>query len=123
MHRKIGGTTWTNVKWFVKTNKDNPKYQGLAESEILELIEQYAIDKQYLRDFVLTMINSDKLYLKHFVSTMINSDKLYLKGFVSRIVDPNKLYLTAFVTRMVDSDKQYLKNFVSNMIKHSSSQQ
>ena len=35
----IGGQTWANVKHFVLTNKDNPKFKGMNDDVILELVE------------------------------------------------------------------------------------
>lgn len=35
----IGGQTWANVKYFVITNRDNPKFRELDEGTIMELLE------------------------------------------------------------------------------------
>lgn len=35
----IGGQTWANVKYFVITNRDNPKFRDLDEDTIMELLE------------------------------------------------------------------------------------
>ena len=35
----IGGQTWANVKSFVRTNRDNPTFREMDESDIMELLD------------------------------------------------------------------------------------
>lgn len=37
--RRAGGQTWADIKHFVMTNKDNPKFKGMPDTVILELVE------------------------------------------------------------------------------------
>ena len=39
IHGDIGGQVWNDVKHFVLTNKDNPKFRGMKDDVILELVE------------------------------------------------------------------------------------
>ena len=32
--RSLGGQTWANVKYFIRNNRDNPKFRGLPEDAI-----------------------------------------------------------------------------------------
>ena len=34
-----GGEVWTNIKYFVLSNKDNPKYKGMNGKEVHEYLE------------------------------------------------------------------------------------
>ena len=99
----IGGQTWANVKYFVKTNKDNPKFSGMHEGEILEYLD-----------------TSDRVsrYLRNFVSNMDDPVSIYLKSFVGTMNDPVSIYLKSFVGTMNDPVADYMKNFVGNMKKH-----
>ena len=48
----IGGQTWANVKNFVLTNKDNPKFKGMPDDIIIELVEYQRKMIRYLRDVI-----------------------------------------------------------------------
>lgn len=48
----IGGQTWANVKNFVKTNRDNPTFRELEESDIMVLLEWQRRSYQKLKDMV-----------------------------------------------------------------------
>ncbi len=48
----IGGQTWANVKSFVKTNRDNPTFREMDESDIMVLLEWQRRSSQKLRDMV-----------------------------------------------------------------------
>ena len=128
---KIGGSTWTYIKWFVKTNRQNPKFKNLTEAEILDWLEKLRIDTNCLYTFIQSMRHPDEIYLKSFISNMNDPDKIYLSGFVRHMmnpdktclkkfiadmINPDKLYLKSFVHHMNDPDKEYLKNFVADMI-------
>ena len=84
----IGGQTWANVKYFVKTNRDNPKFSGMPEGEILEYLN-----------------TSDKV-------------SRYMKSFVGSMDDHVAIYMKSFVGGMNDPISRYMKDFVGNMKKH-----
>lgn len=116
LNGKIGGSTWTNIKWFVKTNKDNPKYKNLPEDEILLKIDKYRSDKKYLNGFISDMIDPSKLYLKHFINYMNNPDQIYLKSFIHNMNNQDVVYLRHFISNMISNDKRYIKDFIYHMI-------
>lgn len=65
-----GGQVWTYEKWFVRVNKDNPKFVGMSEIEIESWIaDERAIDV-YLDNFVNNMKNPVDVYLSSFVGNM-----------------------------------------------------
>lgn len=98
----LGGQTWASVKYFVRTNRENPKFRNLSEQDILTYME-----------------TSDKVarYLSHFVSSMNDPVAIYMKSFVSTMDDPVAIYLKNFVNDMDDPVAIYMKNFVSTMKK------
>lgn len=114
-NNKKGGTTWTYIKWFVKTNRNNPKFQNLSEKEILHEIDQYKVDKKYLSHFIDHMQDPDRAYLSTFVNGMQDPDRKYLSHFVSHMQDPDRAYLSDFVNSMKNPDRAYLSHFVNDM--------
>lgn len=50
--RSIGGQTWANVKYFIRNNRDNPKFRGLPEEAILALIEYQRKMITYLKSVI-----------------------------------------------------------------------
>ena len=133
MGESIGGQTWANVKYFVKTNRDNPKFSGLHEGEILEYLDTSDRVARYLGSFVSNMNDPVSIYIGHFVSHMDDPVSIYLGNFVSNMNDPVanyighfvssmddpvSIYMKSFVSHMDDPVANYLKNFVGNMKKH-----
>ena len=110
-----GGQTWADVKHFVRTNHDNPKFTGLADEEILTLIAQENIIRQYMQNFVSHMDDPVAIYMRNFVTTMDDPVAIYMKNFVSNMGNPVAIYMQSFVSRMNDSVAIYMGNFVSRM--------
>ena len=52
IHGNIGGQTWANVKNFVLTNKNNPKFKGMNDDVILELVEYQHKMVEYLKHVI-----------------------------------------------------------------------
>ena len=82
-----GGQTWADVKHFVRTNHDNPKFTGLADDEILSLIARENKVRRYMKHFVSTMNDPVALYMKHFVSNMDDPIAIYMKNFIGHMRD------------------------------------
>lgn len=110
-----GGQVWTYEKYFVKTNKDNPKFVGISGTEIEEWIgDERAVDR-YLKDFVNGMKDPVDVYLGSFVGNMKDPVDQYLSSFIGNMKDPIDVYLGNFVNSMRDPIDIYLHNFVNNM--------
>lgn len=110
-----GGQTWADVKHFVRTNHDNPKFTGLVNEEILTLITRENITRRYMKNFVNHMDDPVAIYMGSFVSRMDDPGAIYMKDFVSRMDDPVAIYMKNFVHNMGDPVAIYMKNFVSRM--------
>ena len=52
IHGDIGGQVWNDVKHFVLTNKDNPKFRGMPDDIILELVEYQHKMIEYLKHVI-----------------------------------------------------------------------
>lgn len=128
-----GGQVWNYEKWFVSTNKDNPKFRGMSSSAIEEYIQSehdvsiYMCsfvsnmeleEEKYLHNFVKLLTNSrEEVYLKSFVGHMSNSyEEQYLSNFVAHIIPQEYQYLYSFVGKLVSSEEQYLRNFTRQLV-------
>lgn len=111
----IGGQTWANVKYFVKTNKDNPKFSGMHEGEVLEYLDTSYRVSRYLKDFISSMGDPVSRYLGNFVSNMGDPVADYVRNFVSTMEDPVETYMRSFVGSMDDPVAIYLGSFVKHM--------
>lgn len=48
----IGGQTWANVKYFIKTNRDNPAFRKIDDSDIMILLEWQQRNSKKLRGMI-----------------------------------------------------------------------
>ena len=111
-----GGQVWNYEKWFVRTNKDNPKFLGMSGAEIEEWIgDERAVDR-YLGNFVNHMQDPVDIYLSSFVGNMKDPVDIYLHNFVNHMSDPVDRYLKDFINGMKTPVDEYLKGFVSTMM-------
>lgn len=112
--QKIGGQTWSDVKHFVTTNRKNPKFAGMDDSEILAYLDEDRVIKIYMRDFVNNANEPVKIYMQHFVGGIDDPVKIYMRNFVGAINDPVKDYMRGFVSSINDPVKGYMRGFVNN---------
>lgn len=112
----IGGQTWANVKYFVKTNRDNPKFSGMHEREILEYLDTSDRVSKYLGNFIGNMDDPVSDYMKGFVGHMyVDTVDHYLRSFVNNMDDPISAYLKGFIHHMEDPVETYMRSFVNHM--------
>ena len=68
---RVGGQTWSDIKHFVMTNKNNPKFKNMSEEVILELFEYQHKMIKHLKN----VINSTKPLEDTRLKNVINSTK------------------------------------------------
>ena len=95
-----GGEVWTHIKYFVLSNKDNPKYNKMNGREIHE----------YLKDRKKEIVILDSL-----VGRIKHPSKVILEDFINHIEYPNKVILKSFISRVQYPSKVILKNFIKNV--------
>ena len=125
-----GGEVWTNIKYFVLSNKDNPKYKGMNGKEIYEYLENRKKEIVILKNFVnhieypsKVILDSfvgsikypSKIILTHFVGHIEYSSKVILDSFVGRIEYPSKVILDSFIDIIKYPSKVILNNFVGHV--------
>lgn len=110
-----GGQTWASEKWFVKSNKNNPRFTGLSGDQIKRLLKQEKVLRIWLNSFVNRIQPPEKIWLQNFVHDMNPVEKRWLQSFVSGIQPTEKVWLHNFVNNMNPLGKRWLNSFVGNM--------
>lgn len=111
----LGGQTWSDIKHFIRTNRDSPKFRGLSGESILAYLERSAEVYGYMRSFVNHINLPVSTYLSNFVNTLNLPEVSYLIGFVSSMNLPEVKYMKGFVSGMNLPEVRYLSDFVNGM--------
>ena len=125
-----GGEVWTHIKYFVLSNKDNPKYNKMNGREIHEYLENRKREiiilgslvgrikypsKVILEDFINHIEHPSKVILKSFISRVQYSSKVILKNFIKNVEYPSKVILNSFDGRFQYPSKVILDHFVGHI--------
>ena len=62
-----GGQTWASEKWFVKSNRNNPRFTGLSGDQIKRLLKQEKVLRTWLQNFVSSQSPMKEVWLHNFV--------------------------------------------------------
>jgi len=110
-----GGQTWSAEKWFIKSNKDNPKFKGLSGAEIKKLLKEEKITVDWLNGFTKNMVPAEEIWLHNFVTDMQPVEEIWLKGFVNRMKPIEEVWISNFVNHMYPIEEVWLSNFTGHM--------
>lgn len=80
-----GGQTWAFEKWFVKTNKENPRFTGMSGAEIKARIEKEKVIATDINNFISNMKPQYQVDIHSFVSTMNPQYQVDIHNFVSHM--------------------------------------
>jgi hypothetical protein len=110
-----GGQTWATEKWFVKSNKDNPRFTGMSGAEIKACLKEEKVVSVWLGNFVSTMRPVEEVWLGSFVSNMRPVEERWLSDFVNDMRPVEKVWIGNFVNHMTPAEEVWLHNFINNM--------
>ena len=110
-----GGTVWNNIKYFVLSNQDNPKYRGMNGTEIHAYLESRKKEMRILGNFIGNIRYSSKIILIGFLGNMHYPSASILGSFIHHIDYPSKIILSNFVSRVNYPSKSILSNFIGNI--------
>ena len=111
----VGGTVWSDIKHFVSTNRNSPKFAGLSEDEILSYLQQEDIVRQYMSSFVSNMNTPIVIYMSSFVDGIRDPVASYMHTFVNHIQNPVASYMSSFISTLRDHTGRYMADFVNGM--------
>jgi len=110
-----GGQTWASEKWFVKSNKDNPKFLGMSGTQIKDRIKAEKEIQVDIGHFVSHMESQYQVDISHFVSHMKPQYQINICNFVSSIKPQYQVDISNFVNGMKRQYQVDISNFVSTM--------
>ena len=107
IHGNIGGQTWANVKNFVLTNKNNPKFKGMNDDVILELVEYQHKMIRYLRSVINNTKPLEDTRLKHVINHTNPSEDTRLKNVINhtKSLEDTRLKSVVRVTKPLEDTR------------------
>jgi len=111
-----GGQTWASEKWFVKSNKNNPKFLGMSTSDIKRLLDRDKLVSTWLSSFIGGQRPNKEVWLLNFVSHQLPRKKVWLLNFVNDQIPHKELWLKNFVKNQKITRKTWLNSFVNGQI-------
>ena len=78
----IGGQVWNDIKHFVLTNKDNPKFRGMNDDVILELVEYQRKMIKYLWNVIRHTKPLEDIRLKNVITNTKPLEDTRLKNVI-----------------------------------------
>jgi len=78
-----GGEVWNNIKHFVLSNQNNPKYKGMPNSDIKRLLDRDKRVGVWLKSFVNNQRPGKEVWLSNFVGNQRPRKEAWLSNFVN----------------------------------------
>jgi len=142
-----GGVVWNYEKWFVKTNKNNPKFVGISgvaieeyiklEDNRLKKLRSYINDtiprhlrkqKDYIRDTMPIHLRKQKDYIGHTKPIHLTKQNNYIGNTIPIYLTKQKHYVSHTIPSYLIKQKSYIGNTIpcylikqKNYIKHTRS--
>lgn len=110
-----GGQTWATEKWFVKSNRNNPRFKGLSGTEIKKCLKEEKGVSVWLSNFVSDMKPVEECWLRDFVGSMKLPEERWLNDFVGNMQPVEEVWLSNFVNHMKPVEEVWLGSFVNHM--------
>ena len=124
-HNIIGGQTWSYIKWFVRNNKNNPKFNNMTISEIstyISIIEEthllceglvnYYGMHRYMLHFIGHTQVTNHSYYNHFVSHTSNSTEALITSMIINTRSNTERQVRGLIGKTISSDKKLLLSTV-----------
>ena len=110
-----GGQTWAIEKWFVKSNKDNPRFAELSSTKIKSRIETERAISSDIHNFVNNMKPQYQVDISDFVNHMKPQYQVDISSFVSSMKPQYQVDIHSFVNDMKPQYQVDIANFVNSM--------
>lgn len=109
-----GGVVWNHIKYFVLSNKDNPRYRGMNGKEIHEYLENRKKEMTVLSGFVGRIRYPSKIVLGNFICGIRYPSEVILDNFTRRVRYPSRVILGSFI----GSDNYLSEVILSNFTRY-----
>lgn len=112
----IGGQVWANVKNFVRTNRDNPKFISVDEEDIIELIAYQKKVKQELQTVIGNTIPKETQRLTDVIGHTIPKETRRLKSVIDNTFPKETKRLKNVVGSSIPKETRRLQNVIGHTI-------
>lgn len=110
----IGGQTWNDIKYFIRANRNNPKFKGLPEESILALIEYQRKMVVYLRSVIANTRHPEERRLKTVIGGTKPPEDIRLRSVVTRTKPPEDTRLRTVINGTKPPEYTRLKNVITS---------
>ena len=110
-----GGQTWAIEKWFVKSNKGNPRFANMSGTKLKAYLKEENTITTWLYSFVGHMKPVEEVWLDNFVGDMKSAEEVWLNNFVGHMKPVEEVWLGSFVSNMKPAEEVWLGHFVGHM--------
>lgn len=112
--RRAGGQTWADIKHFVMTNKDNPKFKGMPDTVILELVEYQHKMIRYLWNVISNTKPLEDTRLRSVINHTKPLEDTRLKSVINSTKPLEDTRLKHVITGTKPLEDTRLKNVIKN---------
>ena len=113
---RVGGQTWADVKHFINTNQDNPKFTSVDEEDIIELIAYQKKVKQELKTVVGNTTNTESRALSNAIYNTTTAEHIRLKNVISHTIPKETIRLQNVINNTKPKETVRLKNVIIHTI-------
>ena len=113
---QVGGQAWADVKNFALTNKDNPKFAGVEEADIVELIAYQKRVKYELQNVIGSTIPKESQRLKDVIGNTKHKEHIRLKNVIGHTMPAETRRLKSVISNTIPKETQRLQSVIGHTI-------
>ena len=113
---QVGGQAWADVKNFALTNKDNPKFAGVEEADIVELIAYQKRVKYELQNVIGSTIPKEYQRLKDVIGNTKHKEHIRLKNVIGHTMPAETRRLKSVISNTIPKETQRLQSVIGHTI-------
>lgn len=92
-----GGQVWTYEKWFVRTNKDNPKFLGMTSEEVEEYINSRREIERKIRSYIGHTMLPEEQKIKSYIGHSMLLEEQKIKDYIRNTMLPEEKKIKNYI--------------------------
>lgn len=116
VNRRVGGQTWADIKHFVSINRNNPKFAGVEEADVVELIAYQKIVKQELQSVISNTTDTESRTLRNVIDNTKTAEHIRLHNVIRHTDYIDSVILRNVINNTSPKEAQRLKNVIIHTI-------
>lgn len=113
---QLGGQVLANIKHFVSVNRDNPKFDGVEEANIVELIDYQKKVKHDLQSVIGNTTNTESRALSNAIYNTRTAEHIRLQNVISHTIPKETIRMQNVINNTKPKETQRLKNAIIHTI-------